>query len=160
MQINKDDIRKYSLLESKTMAIQINGLDGLLDTLDGAADVSKIENSMQRACLVVETTAKQKAHAIRDTGNLANSIKSKVEASSGEIEGIVYTPVEYGPYVEHGTGLFAENGGRTDVPWNYQDDKGNWHKTRGQKPQPFMRPALGENKDKIIEILGEGLLND
>jgi HK97 gp10 family phage protein len=144
------------------MAIQINGLNGLLDTLDGAADVSKIENSLMRACLVVEAAAKQKAGGagIKDTGNLANSIKSKVEAVSGEIEGIVYTPVEYAPYVEFGTGLFAENGGRTDVPWKYQDDKGNWHTTRGQKPQPFLRPALDENKDKIIEILGEGLLND
>jgi HK97 gp10 family phage protein len=141
------------------MAIQINGYDGLLDTLDGAADVSKIENSMQRACLLVEREAKIKAP--KDTGALRNSIKSKVETSSGEIEGIVYTPLEYAPYVEFGTGLFAKNGGgRTDVPWVYIDDKGEGHTTSGQDAQPFLRPALDENKDKIIEILGEGLLND
>lgn len=140
------------------MAIQINGLDGLLDTLDGAADVSKIENSLMRACALVEAEAKIKAP--KDTGQLRNSIKSKVEASSGELVGIVYTPLEYAPYVEFGTGLFAESGGRADVPWKYQDDKGNWHKTSGQKPQPFLRPALDENKNRIIEILGEGLLND
>lgn len=140
------------------MAIQINGLDGLLDTLDGAADVSKIENSLQRACLLVEATAKTKAP--KDTGALRNSIKSKVEAVSGEIEGIVYTPLEYAPYVEFGTGLFAENGGR-QTGWAYKDEKTDeviW--TRGQKPQPFLRPALDENKNRIIEILGEGLLDD
>ena len=60
--------------------------------------------------------------------------------------------------VEFGTGLFAENGnGRKDVPWNYQDDKGEWHSTRGQKPQPFMRPALNENRTEIIRIIKEGL---
>ena len=60
--------------------------------------------------------------------------------------------------VEYGTGLFAENGnGRKDVPWNYQDDKGEWHSTRGQKPQPFMRPALNENRTEIIRIIKEGL---
>lgn len=142
------------------MAVEINGLDGLLDTLDGVAKVSEIESSLMKACLIVERTAKQKANAIRDTGNLANSIKSDIERTSGEIAGIVYTALEYAPYVEFGTGLFAENGGRTDVPWKYQDEKGNWHTTKGQKPQPFLRPALDENKDKIIEILGEGLLND
>lgn len=140
------------------MAVQIEGLDGILDTLDGVVNTTTIQQSMGRACALVEATAKTKAP--KDTGQLRNSIKSKVEAGGGEIVGIVYTPLEYAPYIEYGTGLFAESGGRTDVPWNYQDDKGNWHKTRGQKPQPFLRPALDENADKIIEILGEGLLND
>jgi HK97 gp10 family phage protein len=144
------------------MAVQIEGLDGILDTLDGVVDNSAMQQAMGRACAVVEAAAKQKAGSagIKDTGTLANSIKSKVEADGGEIVGVIYTPLEYAPYVEFGTGLFAENGGRTDVPWKYQDDKGNWHTTRGQKPQPFLRPALDENQDKIIEILEEGLLND
>lgn len=144
------------------MAVQIEGLDGILDTLDGVVNTMTMQQSMGRACAVVETAAKQKAGGagIKDTGALANSIKSKVEAGGGEIVGVIYTPLEYAPYVEYGTGLFAENGGRTDVPWKYQDDKGNWHTTSGQKPQPFLRPALDENADKIIEILGEGLLND
>lgn len=147
------------------MAIQINGLDGLLDTLDGAADVNKIEQSLMKCCAIVEADAKVKAP--KDTGALRNSIKSTVERESGELAGIVYTPLEYAPYVEFGTGLFAENGGRSDVPWVYLDDKGEGHTTSGQKPanyggnpQGFLRPALYENKNKIIEILGEGLLND
>ena len=59
--------------------------------------------------------------------------------------------------VEYGTGLFAESGGRMDVPWNYQDDEGEWHSTSGQKPQPYMRPALEENKAAIKQILLEEL---
>ena len=62
--------------------------------------------------------------------------------------------------VEYGTGLFAETGGRVDVPWSYQDDEGNWHTTSGQKPQPFMRPALDENRAKIKQIIKEGIIDD
>ena len=61
MQINKDDIRKYSLLESKTMAVEIEGLDGILDTLDGVVNTTTMEQSMGRACAVVEAAAKTKA---------------------------------------------------------------------------------------------------
>jgi len=85
---------------------------------------------------------------------LARSITSKVE----NLEGIVFTPLEYAPYVEYGTGLFAEGGGRTDVPWRYQDAKGEWHTTSGQNPQPYMRPALNENKERIVKTIKEGLL--
>jgi hypothetical protein len=60
--------------------------------------------------------------------------------------------------VEFGTGLFAEEGGRQDVPWCYQDDEGEWHSTSGMKPNPFMRPALNENREEIKRILQEGIL--
>lgn len=59
--------------------------------------------------------------------------------------------------IEYGTGLFAEQGGRTDTPWTYKDDKGEWHTTSGQAPQPFMRPALDENREQIIRIIKEGI---
>lgn len=111
----------------------------------------RFTQALQQACALVESTAKQKAP--KDTGELRRSITSKVEGT----EGIVYTPLEYAPYIEYGTGLFAVSGGRTDVPWNYQDDKGEWHKTNGQKPQPFLEPALNENRTRILTLLQEGL---
>ena len=100
---------------------------------------------------MVEAAAKQ--YAPKGNGELRRSITSKVENA----EGSVFTPLEYAPYVEYGTGLFAENGGRQDVPWSYQDDEGEWHSTSGQKPQPFMRPALDENIAMIKQILKEEL---
>ena len=136
------------------MSIEFRGLDNIYSKLDNIANTQKIETALGEACAIVERSAKQKAE--KDTGALRRSIQSKVK----DLEGIVYTPLEYAPYREYGTGLFAENGGRLDVPWNYQDDKGVWHKTSGAKPHPFMRPALNENRKKIIEILKEGLSND
>lgn len=136
------------------MSIKFQGLDNVLSALDGLVDDKKIEAGIGKACALVERSAKQKAP--KDTGELRRSITSKVDG----LEGIVYTPLEYAPYIEYGTGLFAENGGRQDVPWCYVDDEGNGHTTRGQKPQPYMRPALNENREQIIEIIKGGLLTE
>lgn len=139
------------------MAIDIKGLDEIVARFEKMADTSKIEAGMGKSCALVERSAKQKAP--KDTGALRNSIQSEVKSDESKIAGVVFTPLEYAPYVELGTGLFAEEGGRKDT-WVYQDDEGKWHKTSGQKPQPFMRPSLNENRSKIIEILGGSIKND
>lgn len=136
------------------MKIDIHGDEELIKKLESMVDSRNIEKALGKACALVERSAKEKAP--KGTGELRRSIASKVENQ----EGIVYSPLEYAPYVEYGTGLFAEDGGRTDVPWCYKDDEGNWHTTSGQKPQPYLRPALHENRKKIVEIIKEGLLND
>lgn len=114
----------------------------------------QIKQAMGKVCALVERTAKEKAP--KDTGALRRSITSNVSEEADYIVGTIYTPLEYAPYVEYGTGLFAENGnGRSDVPWSYQDDEGNWHSTYGQHPHPYMRPALTDNKEKILQIFEE-----
>lgn len=138
--------------------IRFEGLDNITDKLDSLIDDNTIRMALGKACAVIERAAKQKAP--KGNGDLRRSITSKVENQGGEMVGIVYTPLEYAPYVEYGTGLFAEEGGRKDVPWHYQDDEGEWHSTSGMRPHPYMRPALYENKDKIIRILKEGMFND
>jgi HK97 gp10 family phage protein len=134
------------------MSIKFEGLEELFDSLEELEDTTNVEAALGTACALVEAAAKQKAP--KGTGELRRSITSKVE----NMEGVVYTPLEYAPYVEYGTGLFAESGGRTDVPWCYQDDKGEWHSTSGMKPQPYMRPALDENREQILRLIKEGLL--
>lgn len=130
--------------------IKIQGLDSLLDRIDDLADKQELTNAVEKSCEIIKNSAKKKAP--KDTGALRRSITYEVESSSSEIVGTVFTPLEYAPYVEYGTGLFAENGnGRKDVPWLYKDDKGKTHITSGQHPQPYMRPALEENKDKVIK---------
>ena len=133
------------------MAIELEGLEDILGALNRIADTEKLDNSLGKACALVEKSAKQ--NAPKDTGELRRSITSKVENHTG----IVFTPLEYAPYIEFGTGLFAEDGGRKDVPWHYQDDEGNWHTTSGQHPHPYMRPALNENRNRIIELIKEGI---
>lgn len=140
------------------MATRIEGLEAITERLENIADASQVEAAMQKCCALVERSAKQKAP--KDTGALRNSIASKVENIDGAIVGVVFTPLEYAPYVEYGTGLFAEEGGR-QTPWIYEDEKtGEKIFTRGQHPQPFMRPALTENREKISRLLKEGVNND
>ena len=131
--------------------IKFEGLDDILGKLKKISSEANIEGALGTCCALVERSAKQKAP--KDNGELRRSITSKVEG----LTGIVFTPLEYAPYVEYGTGLFAEDGGRVDVPWVYQDEEGEWHSTSGQKPQPFMRPALNENAAMIKQILKEEL---
>lgn len=138
------------------MSIEFKGLDDVLNSIDSIADPARLKAAMGRACALVERSAKQKAP--KGNGDLRRSITSTVEDDGSDIKGIVYTPLEYAPYVEYGTGLFAEEGGRQDVPWCYQDDQGEWHTTSGMHPQPYMRPALDENREDIKRILKEGLL--
>ena len=135
--------------------IKIEGVAEVLKSIEKLGEVPNLEGAVGKACALIERSAKEKAP--KDTGALRRSITSKVEGSGADIQGIVYTPLEYAPYVEYGTGLFAESGGRTNVPWVYQDDEGNWHSTKGQKPQPFLRPALNENRKTVVKILGGGI---
>ena len=138
--------------------IRIEGADEVIEMIEKITDTSKLNGAVDKACLFVEGEARRKAP--KRTGELRRSIESKVENNGDEIIGTVFTPLEYAPYVEYGTGLFAESGGRKDVPWNYQDDKGEWHSTSGMKPQPFMRPALNENRERIVGLIREGLKID
>ena len=136
------------------MSAEIQGLEKVIAKLDSVGDGDGMKRAVQKACALVERAAVEKAP--KDSGVLRRSIKSKVEGGNNEIVGTVFTELEYAPYIEFGTGLFAEESGRS-TPWAYEDDDGNWHTTKGMHPQPFMRPAIQENKKKIKQILEEGM---
>lgn len=131
--------------------IKFEGLEDILKRIEKLGSVQNAQEALGKACAIVERSAKEKAP--KGGGDLRRSISSKVEG----LQGIVFTPLEYAPYVEYGTGLFAEEGGRKDVPWHYQDESGQWHSTSGMKPHPYMRPALEENRENIKAILMEEL---
>ena len=85
-------------------------IDKLILKFDKLSDVS-VKQALERACLVVENSAKEKAPV--NTGNLRSSLTHEVTGNVGTVG----TNVEYAPYVEFGTGLFSSLGdGRTDVP--------------------------------------------
>ncbi len=105
-----------------------------------------VARALETIGLVAERYAKELAPV--DTSRLRNSISHETD------ENTVYvgTNVEYAPYVEFGTGKFAEGGGRP-TPWSYQDDKGNWHTTNGMKPQPYLRPAIDNHLNEYKQFL-------
>ena len=90
-----------------------------------------------------------------DTGELRNSITHAVDAE--ELASYIGTNNGHGPFVELGTGRFYP-GGRQD-PWVYQDAKGNWHRTNGQKAQPYLKPAVADHADQYRSIIERELKN-
>ena len=112
-----------------------------------------IAKGLENACLVVERSAKSNA-PVR-TGNLRSSITHKV--STGSLEGVIGTAIDYAPYVEIGTGIYSSMGGGRQGGWKYVDAEGNGHFTMGSRPQPFMKPAMDTNLSAIWKCF-EGLI--
>ena len=167
--------------------VRFEGLDKIIAKLDKMQDTSTIVSAMQDACDLVEGAAKYKAP--KDTGALKRSITNRIEVIGNEVDGIVFTPLEYAPYIEYGTGIYAENGNGTSGYWVYVGDKDydpnrkksgkrytlqeakqivaimrskglEAYYTNGMHPQPFMRPALKENEQNIKKKLKEGIMSD
>lgn len=139
---------------------KIKGTDIVIDNLEKKIGIEKVAKNMKKACAIVEKAAKENAPKGK-SGDLRKFITSRVEEENGEVIGLIYSPLEYAPYVEYGTGLYAEEGGRKDVPWAFKDEEtGELIWTAGQMPIPFLRPALKDNRIKVIQALQEGLLDD
>ena len=108
---------------------------------------------LEKAGLVAEGYAKKLCPV--DTGDLRNSITHMVDEQ--EPAAIIGTDSEYGAYVELGTGIYAEGGGGRPTPLVYQDAKGNRHYTRGNKAQPFLKPAAADHAIQYRKILEDEL---
>ena len=106
----------------------------------------KIAEALEVAAQIVENDAKRKCPV--DDGTLRASITHVTE----ETRAVIGTNVEYAPYVHQGTGLYAVNGnGRKDVPWVYKGADGKFYKTKGQKPNPFLREAFEAKTEEVKE---------
>ena len=112
---------------------------------------SAVEKALEECGLVAEGYAKKLAPV--DTGNLRNSISHKVDPEEPAV--YIGTNSSYAAYQEFGTGIYTE-GGR-DTPWVYQDEKGNWHWTRGNKAQPFLKPAVADHARQYRQIIEQEL---
>ena len=103
--------------------------------------------------LVAEGYAKKLAPV--DTGNLRNSITHTVDEE--EPAAYIGSNAEYASYVCLGTGKYAEGGRPT--PWVYQDAKGKFHWTAGNKAKPFLKPAVADHKEQYRESIKSELEN-
>lgn len=112
---------------------------------------SAVEKALEECGLVAEGYAKKLAPV--DTGNLRNSISHKVDPEEPAV--YIGTNSSYAAYQEFGTGIYTE-GGR-DTPWVYQDEKGNWHWTRGNPAKPYLKPAVADHARQYRQIIEQEL---
>lgn len=133
------------------MAVILN-LDRLLSKFDNLENID-LTVPLTKACLLVENYAKINCPV--DTGQLRQSITHQVVDQTG----VVGTNVEYAPYVEYGTGVYAKNQMGRQTPWSYKDSKGNWHTTIGQQAanggRGFLEPALLDNEKEVLDLIEE-----
>lgn len=119
-----------------------------------------------------------------DSGELQNSIHSRVDRDGDIITGYGYTNSDHAAFVEFGTGPVGAAAGGNGSPvtvqynlgpwlirrgnfkkgvvveqyanyWVYRGSDGKFHATRGQAPQPFMYPAF-----KAVEKQLPGLVKN
>lgn len=131
-----------------------------ITVIDNSGEIKEIfESAVLRALeqcgLAGEGYAKKLAPV--DTGALRNSITHSVD--DGEKTAYIATNSEYAVYQELGTGKYAEGGGGRPTPWVYQDAKGNWHRTSGNKPHPFIKPAVADHASDYRAIIERELKN-
>lgn len=124
-------------------------LESFASRVEQALDVS-----LMRAGFVIEGLAKEKCPV--DTGRLRSSVTTATDRAEGNgVHSVtVGTNVEYAPYIEYGTGIYAENGNGRKTPWRWVGDSVKWkggHTTRGSHAYPFLRPALAEGRDDAVE---------
>lgn len=114
----------------------------------------ELDKAMKKATLVVQGSAKELAPV--DTGDLRGSIRTKVtETPNSSITGHIYSGLEYAPYVEFGTGTRGEASNLNDsVDVSYSPD------VQGQPAQPYLYPALDNNRKIVSKILGEDLIKE
>ena len=111
-----------------------------------------VKRALDRGCIVVENAAKRDCPVGR-TGLLRASIKHRVDLANQE--GIIGSALDYAPYVEFGTGIYARDGDGRKTPWVYHTADGEFHFTVGQHPQPYLEPALENNVNEISRVILE-----
>jgi len=137
-----------------SIAVEIRGLKETQRNMERIARDLRGEpylNAMRRATLMVQRSAKLKAPV--DTGRLRASITPEVRMQGNLVTGVVGSNVKYAGYVELGTKAHF-------VPAKYI---GRWASRHGLddtglfvsgRAQPYLEPALKENEDRIVGILG------
>lgn len=118
----------------------------------------QLRKNINKCCMLIKRDAIKNCPV--DMGILRASIFFRTIYNLNLVKGAIASSLEYAPYVHQGTGIYAVNGDGRKTPWKYKVESGKymgWHKTKGQKPQPFLEKAKISNILTIQEILGEGL---
>lgn len=109
-----------------------------------------IQEGLKKAGAIVANEATRLCP--KDTGQLRRSIDFKVDEESV----VIFSNVEYAPYVEIGTGIYSSKGNGRKKSWRYKGKDG-WVTTKGNEPQPFLEPAAINSKSDIQDCF-KGLI--
>ena len=150
------------------ISIEIEGLDRLIHQLSPELIAKPLRHFFERAAITVQSRAREKAPV--DTGRLRSSITYELDKRPVTLWAKVGTNLAYAPYMEYGTGLFAEGpgarGGRHFPPSGALDVWASRHgfssggqvaqivgRRGGLKPRRYLRNAIKESVADIQSLL-------
>lgn len=132
------------------MASEMNvfGIDKLITELKNYSEKvnTDINNSVKAAALNVESRAKMDCPV--DMGTLRASINTRPIKDDEGYGWEVFTPLEYAPYVEFGTGT------RVSIPIGYEEYARQFKGQKsivGMNAQPYLIPNFEMEKMALIE---------
>ena len=134
------------------VSITLNGMSELQAKTDKLPDkiMESLAKGVNKAAGLVEGSAKRLCPV--DTGTLRGSIHIMKQATATEPKAIVGTNIEYAPYVEFGTGVRGQaTNTNTKVSVSYSSEHA------GQVAQPYLAPALRNNKDVVEDIINKSV---
>lgn len=113
---------------------------------------AKIRKLLEEAAALVERSAKEYCH--RKTGDLARSITHEIDVEGKTAR--IGSNLEYAPMVELGT-LPHEILPDTKEALYWEDAENPYARVQhpGAEEQPFLQPALDDNRDEIERLIGE-----
>lgn len=120
--------------------------------------LQRIQDTVNESAINIQTGAKRRCAV--DTGRLRSSIVIEPASAPGYALK-VGTKVFYAPYIEWGTGVFAEHPtipGR-QTPWTYPRRNGAMVFTRGSAAQPFLFPAAEDERPRYLAAI-RGVLRE
>jgi len=143
------------------MHFDMSSLKTLADKYEGADQVvqDEVRNGITRAVIQIEADAKRLVPT--DTHHLQRSLTHEVTASGRDVTGRAGTNVPYARYVEEGrrsgrmppvaalTG-WARRHGVAEYTFQIARAIG----ARGTRPQPYLKPALDQNRAAISREMG------
>lgn len=139
------------------MDIQVDGLKELIRKLEhlGGDCEKALSDGLKQGALHIQAAAKEKAPY--DTGRLRGSISIEEEKP---LQIGIGTNVEYAPHVELGTGTQGDPSvsHTTRESWVYMGSDGKFYTSHGQPPQPFLAPALEQEKENVAKEVKLALL--
>lgn len=110
----------------------VNELIRKLNRIEARIKCEILEKAVKKGASVIQERAKELVPV--DTGELRNSIRTKVETDGDTVKGIIYTNKSYAAYVELGTSK--------------------------QNPQPYMYPALSERENEAHNVIKDTIKSE
>ena len=121
------------------------------------AIANRIDAVLEECAGELESQTKRNSRV--DTGKTKSSFQHKVIGSvlAEKYEAHIGSSDENAIWEEFGTGEYALHGDGRKGGWSYEDERGDWHRTKGKPPSRAFYHAYTSMKSKIINRIQNSL---